>query len=259
MGAWDRGARRAQMRLAVLVGAVVVVFSSLIGWALSGSDDSGDARGGAKGSPSPSTSQEPSTTPRPTATKAWNKLTPATARPRRLDKGESRSTSGLSIRFPHSANGALSAAVRQMEERELLDDGLARRQWEAIGYDEDTVAAGVSEVRTVREQAGLPPSGGPPSGVSFTTKVEAACLVPVDEDGTSYRVYLHWSRYAQVKDKATDDDPLIDQDTEVTMAWKGGDWKTRLGGSRSESEPASYDPDSNVAFRDGWRRVDAAS
>ncbi|OEV13230.1 hypothetical protein AN218_04520 [Streptomyces nanshensis] len=153
--------------------------------------------------------------------------------------------------------GATSAAVAHQEELEVLDDGLARQQLQDIAADEATVRSGVSDVRRAREQAGLPPSGGPPSGLSVTTTVKAARTRSLDTTGDVIEVWLVYDRHAQTEDEQNDKDPLTDEMTSTVYTWDQGDWRltTAKRWTSHGTYPRAYDPSSPYAWLDGWREV----
>ncbi|MBD2829865.1 hypothetical protein ID875_21065 [Streptomyces globisporus] len=161
--------------------------------------------------------------------------------------------------FPGSALGATSAAVTYWEDLDLLDDAIAQKQWTAIAAKDSpgTVDQGVSEVRKVREGVGLPPSGGTPDGITFSTNVKAALARSLDKSGEVIDVWLVFDRYATIRDKGADDNPLKDEVTNLILKWDGTDWKvtTEHRYTSKVKYPRTYDPDSKYAWAEGWRAV----
>lgn len=170
---------------------------------------------------------------------------------------------GVATGFKYSPVDAVSAAVYWWEEYAWLDDQKARQQLEAVVSPDATgyVDQEVSKVRKLREQVGLPPSGGTTSSVTFTTSVHAARMysLPVEGEkpGAVVEVWMSYDRYATGPDGAPDKAPLKDQVTSVILRWQGGMWRltNQPGYVKHATTPVSYLPDSPYAWRDGWRQV----
>jgi hypothetical protein len=135
----------------------------------------------------------------------------------------------------------------------------ARKQWTAIAAKDypQTIDQGVSEVRKVREGVGLPPSGGTPEGISFSTSVKAALTRSLDQSGDIVVVWMVYDRFAIIRDKGADDSPLQDEVDYLVLKWQDGDWKVTADPkyTKKVTGPRAYDPDSTYAFLDGWREV----
>ncbi|RAJ48667.1 hypothetical protein K388_06933 [Streptomyces sp. KhCrAH-43] len=248
---YEGRARRARLRLAVLGAAVVAALAAGGAVAITMLDnDGGPARADAKASPSPSTS----TSPAPSASVEWR--TPATSRPLGVLKPK-RQTDGIGTGFEHSALGAMSAAVSYWEDLDLLDDVIARQQWSAIAASPAIVDEGVSEVRKLREGVGLPPSGGTPDGITFSTNVKAVLARSLEPTGDVVVVWMSYDRFATVKGKGADDNPLRDETTDLVLTWQDGDWKVTSEAKYKAKirGPHAYDPASKYAWAEGWRRV----
>ncbi|MFI7396183.1 hypothetical protein [Streptomyces tendae] len=254
MGSYDSKARRARLRLAA-VGVSAVAALALVGTlaitTLSGGEDE-PGKVEAKSPPDSSASGSPA----PTA--SAKEFTPATAARIPLLKATSN-TDGIGTGFEHSALGATSAAVSYWEDLDFLDDVIAEKQWSAIAASDspETVDQGVSEVRKVREGVGLPPSGGTPDGITFSTNVKAALTRSLEPSGDVVNVWMVFDRFATIKDKGTDGDPLRDETTNLILKWQNGDWKvtTEAKYTAKVRGPRAYDPDSKFAWMDGWREV----
>ncbi|MFE7751372.1 hypothetical protein [Streptomyces sp. NPDC057428] len=169
---------------------------------------------------------------------------------------------GVSTGFPHSPGGAISAVVHFWEEYAWMDDQKARQQLEVVTSPD---AAGyidkqISEVRTLREGAGLPASGGTPAGITFTTTVEAVRMRSLAGDlprGDVVHIWLSFDRYATTPDKATDDNPVKGDTTDLIVKWQAGAWKITDEANyvKQRTFPVAYDPDSPFAWRDQWIQV----
>lgn len=253
MSDFDAKARRARRRL-ILIGAVAVgtlIAGGALGVMTLNADDS-DLKQDAKPSPSASAS---STSPAPAPIKEF---TPATAPRIPLLKPKS-SSEGIGTGFEHSSLGATSAAISYWQDLDLLDDVIARRQWTAIAAKDSpgTIDQGVTEVRKVREGVGLPPSGGSPDGITFSTSVKAALTRSLDASGDVVNVWLVFDRYATIRDKGADGNPLKNEVTNLVLKWEGTDWKVTTDPKYTTKvkAPHSYDPASKYAWADGWRAV----
>nr|WP_239106148.1 hypothetical protein [Streptomyces rubrogriseus] len=186
-------------------------------------------------------------------------MTPDRARKLVLEK-PSAQADGLSTGFSEGPVGAISAAVHFWEEYAFLDDRKARQQLEAIVSPDAGryVDEQVSEVRTLRESAGLPPSGGTPAGITFSTTVNAVRATSLTgTEGKVVQVWMDYDRYATQADGSPDDDPLKGETTDLLLKWQDGSWKiTNEPGYREKrSFPRAYFPDSNVSWADGWQQV----
>lgn len=255
---YESRARRARLKLAGIGVGVVAVLA--VGGTLMVTlwgDDNGSGPGSPDGKPSPSASSTAS--PRASAMKEF---TPATAPPIPLLKPTSNAGGIIGTGFEHSNLGAVSAGVSYWEDLTLLDDVLARKQWKAIAAPDspETIDQGVSEVRKLREGVGLPPSGGTPDGITFSTSVKAALGHSLDKTGDVIVVWLNYDRFATIHDKGADDNPLRDETTSLVLKWEGADWKvtTDPQWTAKVKGPHAYDPDSKYAWRDGWRQVSDA-
>ncbi|MFI8854795.1 hypothetical protein ACIGW3_31950 [Streptomyces sp. NPDC053499] len=246
-------ARRARLRLSVL-GTAVVALLATGGVLAFGSVEGGKSRSPhAKSSP-----QEGARSASPAPGGTGKRLTPATA-PRVPVLKPKSSKNGIGTGFPHTAVGARSAAVSYWQDLSFVDDQAAERQLRTIaaGPSDPVVRKKVSEVRKLREGVGLPPSGGPPNSMTFTTDVKAVRLRSLDRKGDVVQVWMVFDRYATSAEKSTDDNPLEDQTDNLILTWKKGDWKVTAQPHwvRRTAGPRAYAPDSPYAFQDGWREV----
>ncbi|MFB8314686.1 hypothetical protein ACFC5T_40210 [Streptomyces sp. NPDC055961] len=255
MRSHERSARRAKATLAGigLLAAGAVAAGAVAAVSVLGSDDK-----------APPAAAKPTTkAPARPSNGLWNKnMTPAKAKPIRL-VAPTGQANGISTGFPHNATGAVSMAVYFTEEYALLDDQKAHQQLEAAvspdapGYVDEKV----SEVRKLREGVGLPPSGGNPAGLTFTTSVKAVRARTIRADGVPLgdivHVWLFYDRYATGPDGGPDKNPLKDEATDVIVKWQDGAWKLTNEPAlwAKRSFPVAYDPDSPYAWQDGWVQV----
>lgn len=250
-------ALRARLRLSVIgvAGISAVALGVVSALTLGGGHGKTSADKDTK-SPSPATSGATAATP----TAPAKKLTPATS-PRKIVPLKPREVkNGIGVGFPHTAMGAEYAAINYWQDLDILDDTIARRQWGQITSRKSpgTVDKHVTDVRKVREGVGLPPSGGTPAGLSFTTVVKAAMARSMDATGDVVEVWMFYDRYATLPaDKAADNDPLKDQEDDLILRWENDDWKVTEEPRYTLHKygPVAYDPNSWFAFEDGWREV----
>ncbi|CAM5226341.1 hypothetical protein STENM223S_01216 [Streptomyces tendae] len=253
----DHKTRKARITLAglgiLVVGALVGAGVTVV-TVLGGGDDS------RPGPASPSRSASPTAAgPSSPQHSRQAEMTPDRARKLVLEKPTGQAD-GLSTGFSEGPVGAISAAVHFWEEYAFLDDRKARQQLMAIvspdagGYVDEQV----SEVRTLRENAGLPPSGGTPAGITFSTSVNAVRATSLTgTEGKVVQVWMNYDRYATPADGSPDDEPLRDEATDLLLKWQSGAWKITNESEyrQKRSFPRAYFPDSNVSWADGWQQV----
>ena len=252
----DSKTRRARLTLAALG---VLVVGALIGGGVTaatilGGDDTkkDSSKGVSTASPSPSKS---SVLINPNMTPEKGHKVPLIAPTGQRD--------GVSTGFPDTTDGAISAVVYFWEEYDFLDDQKARQQLNAVtspdadGYIDEQI----SQIRTLRENVGLPPSGGTPAGITFQTSVNAARERALADPSLPYgavvSVWVDYDRYATQADGAPDKDPLKDQMTQFIVKWQGGAWKftNEPKYTKQHDYPVSYAPNSAWAWADGWWQV----
>ncbi|WP_331763715.1 hypothetical protein OH738_40235 (plasmid) [Streptomyces hirsutus] len=248
----DSKTRKARLTLA---GLGILVVGALVGGGVTAATmlEGEEPRPG-KSSPAP-TMVGPST-----PSESWQAaMTPDKARKLVLEKPTGQKD-GLSTGFSKGPVGAISTAVYFWEEYAFLDDQKARQQLEAIGSSdaEGYVDEQVSEVRKLREKVGLPPSGGTPAGITFSTTVNAVRATSLTgTEGKVVQIWMNYDRYATKADGSPDDEPLKDEDTDLLLKWQDGAWKITNEPEHREkrSFPRAYFPDSNVSWADGWQQV----
>ncbi|MCX4529894.1 hypothetical protein OG982_30085 [Streptomyces sp. NBC_01551] len=252
---FQRQARRARLRLA---GIGLVVLAAVAGGAVAliNIDDSGSSQAvsdDAKTTLSPS----PNIPSAPGAGSGAD-LTPATAPKIRLFK-PTTTTEGIGRGFEHSAMGARSAAVSYWQDLNIIDDAIARQQWQAITSKDspDTVDRRVSDVRKTREAAGLPPSGPAPDGISFSTTVTAMQALGLETSGDVVQVWMSYDVYAVFRDKGGNQNPKKGETVYLILKWENGDWRVTDEPQyrKKLTGPQPYHPDSRPAFQDGWREI----
>ncbi|MFF6815205.1 hypothetical protein ACFZAG_35770 [Streptomyces sp. NPDC012403] len=247
----DSKTRRARLTLA---GIGILAVGVLVGGGVTAAvvlgDD--DSRGGR---PSP----KPTAAPAKPNGSQQSEMTPDKARKFKLQVPTGQKD-GLSTGFSDGPVGAISTAVYFWEEYAFLDDQKARQQLEAIvsSEAEGYVDEQVSEVRKLREEVGLPPSGGTPAGITFSTTVNAVRATSLaGTGGNVVQIWMNYDRYATKADGSPDDEPLKDEDTDLLLKWQDGAWKITNEPEYREkrSFPRAYFPDSHVSWSDGWQQV----
>jgi hypothetical protein len=258
MDAHDRKARRAKL---TLIGLGTLVGAALVGGGVTAFLVLGD-----DGTKSASDKPSASATPSPSASAdkgLWNKeMTPAKGQKVKLEVPTGQKN-GLSTGFPHTAFGAISAAVYFHEEYAWLDDQRAQQQLEVITSPDATgyIDEQISEVRKLREGAGLPPSGGAPANLTVTTTVEAvrakSILAPGVARGDVVHVWLSFDRYATGPEGGADDNPIKGDTSDLVLKWQNGGWKLTNEATylSKRTNPVAYDPNSPYAWQDGWWQV----
>ncbi|MFD4145278.1 hypothetical protein [Streptomyces goshikiensis] len=168
---------------------------------------------------------------------------------------------GVSTGFPASPVGGISAAVYFWEEYAWLDDEKARQQLTAVASKDAPayVDKRVSEIRTMREALGLPPSGGVPADVSFSTAVHAARAKTLNAPGLPVghvmQVWLSYDRFASGPKGGRDENPLRGDMVDFIVKWQDGAWKFTDEFDSLGDFPIAYEPTSRFAWTDGWAQV----
>ncbi|MGW3498496.1 hypothetical protein [Streptomyces sp. NPDC001020] len=244
--------RKARLTLAAIG---VLVSGGLIGGGITAATMLGGGSTSNRTAPSATASAKPSPSISGMEQTDW---TPETARKVILAKPTGQKD-GLSIGFTKKNYGAESTAVYFWEEYAFLDDQKARQQLDAIVSPdaEGYVDQKISDLRKLREQVGLPPSGGTPAGLTFTTSVNAVRVTSMDSTGHVLQVWMNYDRYATKADGAPDDDPLRGEETDLIVKWQGGAWKITNEPKywKKRSYPVPYSPDDHDSWVDGWRQV----
>jgi len=244
-------ARKARLTLAAIgvLTVGVLVGGGLTAMVVLGDDDSGKG-----GDDQPS----PTATASPTGDSSASAFTPDKA-PKLVLEAPTGQKDGLSTGFSDGPVGAKSTAVHFWEEYAFLDDQKARQQLESVVSPdaEGYVDQQISEIRTLREELGLPPSGGTPAGLTFTTSVNAIRTTSLDQTGRIVQIWLNYDRYAVQADGSPDDDPLKGQQTDLILKLQDGRWQLTNEPEywKKRSFPVDYAPDSHDAWRDGWQQV----
>ncbi|MFD9306830.1 hypothetical protein ACFWCB_29890 [Streptomyces sp. NPDC060048] len=251
-------ARRARF---VLVAVAIAVAALLVAGGFTAAtlmqDDKGQPQAAA--SPSP-------IAPAPTGTGAYadGPMTPEKGKKTTLRKPTGQKD-GVSTGFPGSPSGGISAVVYFWEEYEWLDDVKASQQLTAVASKDSPgfVDERVSEIRAMREALGLPPSGGIPADITFTTAVHATRATTVKAPGLPVgdvmQVWLSYDRFATGPKGGRDENPLRGDTVDFIVKWQDGAWKFTDEFNSLSSFPVAYEPTSPFAWNDGWVQVRHAS
>lgn len=246
-------ARRARLILAAIVVAVaaLLVAGGFTAATLMREDPKGTPQAGA----SPS-----ATAPPPTSADAAGPMTPEKGKKTVLRKPTGQKD-GVSTGFPGSPSGGISAVVTFWEEYAWLDDEKGSQQLTAVASKDSPgyVDTRVSEIRKMREGLGLPPSGGIPADINFTTAVHATRATTVKAPGLPagdvMQVWLSYDRFATGPKGGRDENPLRGQTVDFIVKWQDGAWKFTDEFNELRSFPVAYEPTSPYAWKDGWVQV----
>ncbi|MFD9374128.1 hypothetical protein ACFWBH_01090 [Streptomyces sp. NPDC059999] len=213
------------------------------------------------GSPPPAAGGPSAGTPTPkTSTGGAGPVTPETGSKVKLDKPTGQKD-GVSTGFRNSPMGAISAVAHFWEEYAWLDDEKASQQLTAVASKDSPgyVDKHVSEVRAMREGVGLPPSGGIPADINFTTSVTAVRVTSVKAPGVPLgdvmQIWVAYDRFATGPNGGRDENPLRDEMTDFIVKWQDGAWKFTDEYIDKRSFPRSYEATSPYARADGWTQV----
>ncbi|MFB7467063.1 hypothetical protein ACFCZ1_26810 [Streptomyces sp. NPDC056224] len=246
-------ARRARLVLAAIVIAVaaLLVAGGFTVASLMRDEPGGKPQAGPSGSASPS----------PTGSAfSGGPMTPEKGKKTTLSKPTGQKE-GVSTGFPASPSGGISAVVYFWEEYAWLDDEKAAQQLNAVASKDSPGYADkrVSEIRKMREGLGLPPSGGIPADISFTTSVQATRATTVHAPGQPVghvmQVWLSYDRFATGPKGGVDENPLRGETVDFVVKWQDGAWKFTDEFDSLRTFPVAYEPTSRVAWNDGWVQV----
>lgn len=246
-------ARKARLILAAIVIAVAALL--VAGGFTAATLMQGDPDGKPQAEASPSAGA-----PAPTATGASGPMTPEKGKKTELRKPTGQKD-GVSTGFPGSPSGGISAVVYFWEEYAWLDDEKAHQQLTAVASKDSPgyVDKRISEIRTMREALGLPPSGGIPADITFTTAVHATRATTVKAPGLPagdvMQVWLSYDRFATGPKGGRDENPLRGETVDFTVKWQDGTWKFTDEFNELRSFPVAYEPTSPYAWKDGWVQV----
>ncbi|MEE1769297.1 hypothetical protein PUR34_14335 [Streptomyces sp. JV185] len=257
MDTHDRSARKAKLTLAGLavLAAAGLVGGGVVAYSLFGND------GSEKGAAGPTATAKPG--PSGSGPDSGGQVMTPEKKDKLLLSVPTGQKDGVSTGFPHSARGAVSAAVYFWEEYAWLDDQKARQQLGAVVSPDATgyVDQEISEIRKGREAANLPSSGGTPAGLTINTIVEAvrpkSITLPGATRGDVVQIWMSFDRYATTPEKATDDNPMKGDTVDFIVKWQDGAWKLTNEPKywQKRSFPLAYAADSPYASRDGWVQV----
>ncbi|MFJ9343766.1 hypothetical protein ACIRP0_31465 [Streptomyces sp. NPDC101733] len=244
-------ALRARLVLAALVSAVAcaLIAAGFAAASLMGDDPKGQAKAG---SPSPTTSA--------TASPKSEPVTPETGKKITLRKPTGHKD-GVATGFPSSPSGGISAVVYFWEEYAWLDDEKARQQLTAVASKDSPgyVDRRISEIRSLREAVNLPPSGGIPADITFTTAVNAVRGSTVKAPGLPYgdviQVWVSYDRYATGPKGGVDENPLRGDMVDFMVKWDGSAWKFTDEYESLREFPVGYEATSRFAWSAGWVQV----
>ncbi|MEV6685093.1 hypothetical protein AB0N28_07100 [Streptomyces sp. NPDC051130] len=251
-------ARKARLVLAAIA---VAVAGLLVAGGFAGATLMQDHTQGAPAGAGPSGS---AAAPTGTGPSTSGLMTPAKGKKWTLDKPTSHKD-GVAVGFPTSPGGGISAVVYFWEEYAWLDDEKAIQQLTAVASKDSPgyVDKRVSEIRKLREELGLPPSGGISADINFTTTVNAARATTVNAPGLPVghvmQVWVSYDRYATGPKGGRDEDPLRGDMVDFVVKWQDGAWKFTDEFDSLRTFPVAYEPDSPFAWKDGWVQVRHAS
>ncbi|MFF4456769.1 hypothetical protein [Streptomyces goshikiensis] len=248
-----RKARKARLVLAVIVVAVAALL--VAGGFTAATLMRDDAKEMPQAEARPSASE-----PAPASPGADGLMTPDKGKKTELPKPTGHKD-GVSTGFPGSPRGGISAVVHFWEEYAWLDDEKAHQQLNAVVSKDSPgfVDKRVSGIRTMREGIGLPPSGGIPADITFTTAVHAARATTVKAPGLPVgdvmQVWLSYDRFATGPKGGRDENPLRGETVDFVVKWQNGAWKFTDEFEALRSFPVAYEPTSPFAWKDGWVQV----
>lgn len=247
-------ARRARLVLAGVIVAVAVLL--VAGGFTAATLLRDDAKGQPQADAGPATGA-----PAPTGSGTANgPMTPEKGKKTTLRKPTGQKN-GVSTGFPGSPSGGISAVVYFWEEYAWLDDEKARQQLTAVASEDSPgyVDKRVSQIRTMREALGLPPSGGISADIDFTTAVKATRATTVHAPGLPVghvmQVWVSYDRFATGPEGGRDENPLRGDMVDFVVKWQDGAWKFTDEFQSLRSFPVAYEPDSRFAWNDGWVQV----
>lgn len=238
----ERGRWRAVAQLVAVGGIVALLVAAAVGYRLT--------RG-----PDPQTVSQPAGTagvpaPTTTATTAGTWTGPPVSAGPLILPTPARTVRGVPLGYPHSTEGAISAAAHYTEAAVTLDANRARTVGELAGAPSYLSAADdfAANVGVARTQLGVSATG--PTGSAYLTYQAQAYLVL---DATPDRVEVWVLGTADGAGPSTGGDsrtgPSI---ARLVMVWVEGDWRL-TDNPPTDAPSAAPEPATPKAYAQGWR------
>jgi hypothetical protein len=236
--------RRTLGRLLLAIGALAIVAASTVIVTLLVVDD-GQQRSAI--TPPPGRENRRTSSAQVPGTGMWT-MPPVSAGPMILPQ-PINTAQGTPSGFPHSTEGAISAAAHYAEASVGIDVDRARALGEVAGAPSyiDAPQHFVQAVRSARTGLGLPPDG-PPKGAYLTFEAQAYKVA----DTTPVRVDVAVLGRVDGAGPATQGQGQGGLTaTSYTLVWDDGDWHIAGDGTSPSGQPPA--PRSPQAYDEGWR------
>lgn len=246
--------RAAQQRMRrLIIGLVVLVLVLVAGIIALFLNRGGGSSPTAAPAPAPSSSFNPSNVPAPMPTettdgtyvapKSWVVLPHAGG-----------TKNGLPVQFPHSAQGAASAAVAAVKAGWTWDPDAAAKAAAVYGVPDQAAQladAARQATSASRISVGLPGTGDLPSGASMSVAPIGVQWSNASADQVTVSVL---ARVIYTPGGGTDQKTQVIATTDP-MVWVNGDWHTQTTNGGSNANPQPFDLGTDGFNSAGWQAI----
>ncbi|GAA0464540.1 hypothetical protein ACFQ2B_40495 [Streptomyces stramineus] len=235
----DQRRRAARRRLTLLAAGVLAAGAGVTAFFVLGSDDSGSGGGQHEASPSASA---------PAAIPTGGSNTP-TLLPKAKEVRE-----GVPVGYPHTLEGAISAAAHYTDANDLFTPEAAERQGKVMGEPNYTQLIGTyarMAAQKARQDRGLPESGESDTANFYANQSRAYSIASAADDKVT--VWLLTDSTVSVKGVSKNSTQVRG----AVMVWAQGDWKMSVDtlDGLPERQPKPATPGSPEAAQEGWRAL----
>ncbi|MFC9223132.1 hypothetical protein ACFT8W_20805 [Streptomyces hygroscopicus] len=237
----DRYSQRRRLARSRLTALAALVAAAALGAAAFAFFTSGSDADAGKKESGRHTTEPPTFSPPPTR---------GTTQPTLLPKPKTV-RSGVPVGYPHTLNGAISAAAHFYDTVDLFDPVASERQARITATPGKEKELGDEALRlsmAARRDAGLALIGESSTANYYSLQSRAYRVASATEDRVT--VWILTDTELSVRGVAKSDTAV----QTAVLAWAGGDWKF-TGQEGGEDEPKPVVPESAQAVREGWRSL----
>ncbi|MGK5639594.1 hypothetical protein ACSNOK_14980 [Streptomyces sp. URMC 126] len=163
---------------------------------------------------------------------------------------------GVPVGYPHTVEGAVSAAAHYSDVGDLFTPETAERQAHVTaepGFQELMAGFAKAAAQEARKTHGLPPDGESDQGSYYARQARAYHIISQSPGKVS--LWLLEETTVSVRGVLSEQGPGVHG---AIMTWANGDWHLSVDlviGQHDEEPPAVVTPGSPEAVREGWRAL----